>query len=40
MYNTQGKKVHQQQISLSPHKDGRDRVETYVWKLDYSWNGF
>ena len=33
MYNTQGKKVHQQQISLSPHKDGRDRGETYVWKL-------
>ena len=33
MYNPQGKKVHKQQISLSPHKDGRDRVETYVWKL-------
>ena len=33
MYNSNGKKVHQQPISLSPHKDGRDRVETYVWKL-------
>ena len=33
MYNSQGKRVHQQPISLSPYKDGRDRVETYVWKL-------
>tara|TARA_R100000030_G_scaffold94256_1_gene80976 strand:- start:217 stop:666 length:450 start_codon:yes stop_codon:yes gene_type:complete len=33
MYNSFGKKVHTQPISLSPHKDGRDRVETYVWKL-------
>ena len=33
MYNSDGKKVHHQPISLSPHKDGRDRVETYVWKL-------
>ena len=33
MYNAQGKKVHTQPISLNPYKDGRDRVETYVWKL-------
>ena len=33
MYNSKGKKVHHQPISLSPHRDGRDRVETYVWKL-------
>ena len=33
MYNSEGKKVHHQPISLSPHGDGRDRVETYVWKL-------
>ena len=33
MINANGKKVHTQPISLSPHRDGRDRVETYVWKL-------
>ena len=33
MFNSNGKKVHQQPISLSPYNDGRDRVETYVWKL-------
>ena len=33
MINADGKRVHQQPISLSPYRDGRDRVETYVWKL-------
>jgi len=33
MYDRYGKVVHKQQISLSPYKDGRERVETYVWKL-------
>ena len=33
MINADGKKVHTQPISLSPHKDGRERIETYVWKL-------
>ena len=33
MINSNGKKVHQQPISLSPRKDGKDRIETYVWKL-------
>ena len=33
MINANGKKVLTQPISLSPHRDGRDRVETYVWKL-------
>jgi len=28
-----GKIVHKQQISLSPYGDGRERIETYVWKL-------
>ena len=33
MINNRGKRVHIQPISLSPHKDGRDRIEIYVWKL-------
>ena len=33
MINTKGKMVHQQPISYDPFRDGRDRIETYVWKL-------
>jgi len=33
MFDKWGSIVHKQHISLSPHKDGRERVETYVWKL-------
>ena len=33
MYNSQGKMVHMSPISLDPFKDGRERIETYVWKL-------
>ena len=33
MYNSQGKIVHMSPISLDPFKDGRERIETYVWKL-------
>jgi len=33
MRNTDGKLVHQQPISLDPYRDGRDRIETYTWKL-------
>ena len=33
MYNSKGKMVHKQPISFDPFKDGRDRIETYVWKL-------
>lgn len=32
MINSEGKRVHMQPISLSPRK-GKDRIETYVWKL-------
>ena len=31
--NSKGKMVHQQPISYDPFRDGRDRIETYVWKL-------
>lgn len=33
MYNRHGKVVHKQHIALSPHKDGRERIEIYTWKL-------
>ena len=33
MYNSKAKLVHQQPISFNPFRDGRDRIETYVWKL-------
>tara|TARA_B100001250_G_C19668558_1_gene730424 strand:- start:337 stop:798 length:462 start_codon:yes stop_codon:yes gene_type:complete len=33
MLNRDGKVVHKQPLQLSPHKDGRERIETYVWKL-------
>jgi len=33
MYNAKGKMVHKQPLSFDPFKDGRDRIETYVWKL-------
>ena len=33
MYNSQGKIVHMSPISLDPFRDGRERIETYVWKL-------
>ena len=33
MYKSKAKMDHQQPISFDPFKDGRDRIETYVWKL-------
>ena len=33
MVDKYGKIVHKQPISLSPYGDGRERIETYVWKL-------
>ena len=33
MVDKYGKIVHKQPISLSPYADGRERIETYVWKL-------
>ena len=33
MFSESGKLVHQTPISLSPHRDGRKRIETYTWKL-------
>ena len=33
MFDNAGTVVHEQPLILSPYKDGRDRVETYVWKL-------
>ena len=33
MIDKYGKIVHKQPISLSPYGDGRERIETYVWKL-------
>jgi hypothetical protein len=33
MFNESGTIVHQQHMSMSPYKDGRERIETYVWKL-------
>ena len=33
MFDENGKNVHQTPISLSPHRDGRNRIETYTWKL-------
>ena len=33
MINSRGKVVHKQPISLDPFRDGRERIETYVWKL-------
>ena len=33
MINSKAKLVHQQPISYDPFRDGRDRIETYVWKL-------
>ena len=33
MFSENGKLVHQTPLSLSPFKDGRNRTETYVWKL-------
>ena len=33
MVDRYGVIVHKQPISLSPYGDGRERIETYVWKL-------
>ena len=33
MVDKYGQVVHKQPISLSPYGDGRERIETYVWKL-------
>lgn len=33
MFDSTGAVVHQTPLSLSPFKDGRERTETYVWKL-------
>tara|TARA_B100000287_G_C20646440_1_gene785311 strand:- start:158 stop:601 length:444 start_codon:yes stop_codon:yes gene_type:complete len=33
MFDSEGTIVHQTPLSLSPFKDGRERTETYVWKL-------
>jgi len=33
MFDSLGTLVHQTPLQLSPYKDGRERVETYVWKL-------
>ena len=33
MFNENGKLVHQTPLSLDPFSDGRERTETYVWKL-------
>ena len=33
MIDKYGKIVHKQPISLSPYENGRERIETYVWKL-------
>ena len=33
MIDKYGKIVHKQPISLSPYESGRERIETYVWKL-------
>lgn len=33
MVDRNNKVVHSQPLTLSPHKDGRERIETYVWRL-------
>ena len=33
MINSKGRVVHKQPISFDPFTDGRDRIETYTWKL-------
>lgn len=33
MFDIHNKVVHKQPLALSPHKDGRERIETYVWRL-------
>ena len=33
MFNRDGKIVHSQHLELNPYKDGRERIETYTWKL-------
>ena len=33
MINQKGKKVHMTPLSFDPYTDGRERIETYVWKL-------
>jgi len=33
MFDSTGALVHEQPLALSPFKDGRRRIETYVWKL-------
>ena len=33
VYDSQGKKVHEQPFDLDRHKDGRERIMTYNWKL-------
>ena len=33
MFDRYNKVVHSQPMALSPHKDGRERIETYVWRL-------
>ena len=33
VYDSQGKKVHEQPFDLDRHRDGRERIMTYNWKL-------
>ena len=33
MFDVNGKLVHQTPLALDRFRDGRDRIETYVWKL-------
>ena len=33
VYDSQGKKVHEQPFDLDKHRDGRERIMTYNWKL-------
>ena len=33
VYDSQGKKVHEQPFDLDRHRDGRERIMTYKWKL-------
>ena len=33
VYDSQGEKVHEQPFDLDRHRDGRERIMTYNWKL-------
>ena len=33
VYDSQGKKVHEQPFDLDRHRDGRERIMIYNWKL-------